>query len=318
MKPLARLLAFALPVGMLAACSEAPSSRYQGYVEADYTYVASPMAGRLAELAVARGQRVAVRDPLYRIEATDIVAARDAAAEDLRAAQAQLADLQTGKRPRELDVIRDQLAQAQAEAGAAALRFARDEKQVDSGAISRQQYDDNRATLAAAQARVRQLQAELDVAQLPARSEQIRAQAAQAQAAQAALAQAEWRLAEMRQVAPVAATVVDTLYRPGEWVLAGRAVVKLLSPADIKLRFYVPETEVATLKLGQSLSAECDGCAGPVAAVLSFIAPAAEYTPPVIYSNQTRAKLVFMVEARPAAQDASRLHPGQPISVTLR
>lgn len=313
-----RLISTVAALGVLSACSDSARSPYSGYVEADYTYVASPMAGRLADLSVARGQSVNAREALYRLEATDIAAAREAAAEDLRGAEARLADLQTGKRPRELDVIRDQLAQAQAEAGAAALRFARDEQQVGSGAISRQQYDDNRATLAAAQARVRQLQAELDVAQLPARSEQIRAQAAQVQAANAALTQADWRLSEMRQAAPMAATVVDTLFRPGEWVAAGRPVIKLLSPADIKLRFYVPETEIATLRLGQALIAECDACAAPVPAVVCFISPSAEYTPPVIYSNQTRAKLVFMVEARPAAAEAGRLHPGQPISVTPR
>jgi HlyD family secretion protein len=37
----------------------------------------------------------------------------------------------------------------------------------------------------------------------------------------------------------------------------------------------------------------------------------------VIYSNEQRAKLVFLVEAKPAPADAVKLRPGQPLSVTV-
>jgi HlyD family secretion protein len=114
----------------------------------------------------------------------------------------------------------------------------------------------------------------------------------------------------------VAALVNDTLYREGEWVGAGAPVASLLPPGNVKIRFYVPEPQLASLRVGAPVSVRCDGCASAVAAKISFIAPQAEYTPPVIYSRENRAKLVFLVEARPESTDAT-LNPGLPVEVAL-
>ena len=154
------------------------------------------------------------------------------------------------------------------------------------------------------------------IANLPARTDQIAAAQADVKAATDALAQARWRVEQKSQVAPAAARVVDTLYRPGEWVAAGAPIVSLLPPANVKLRFFVPETLVATLRIGTRVTVRCDACGGDIAADIRFIAPQAEFTPPVIYSLQNRANLVFLVEAWPA-QPNPALHPGLPVDVTL-
>jgi HlyD family secretion protein len=112
--------------------------------------------------------------------------------------------------------------------------------------------------------------------------------------------------------------VEDTLFRVGEWVPAGSPVVSLLEPAGVKVRFFVMQAQLPALKLGDAVSVECDGCPQPVPARISFIANQAEYTPPVIYSREQRSKLVFLVEARPNAADAPKLHPGQPVEVRLQ
>jgi HlyD family secretion protein len=116
----------------------------------------------------------------------------------------------------------------------------------------------------------------------------------------------------------VGGTVTDTLFARGEWVPAGAPVVSLLPPANVKVRFFVPEPRLGGVKVGQKVSLACDGCPAAVAATITYIAPQAEFTPPVIYSKENRAKLVFLVEAKPAAADASKLHPGQPVDVTLQ
>ena len=108
------------------------------------------------------------------------------------------------------------------------------------------------------------------------------------------------------------------MYRSGEWVPAGSPVVRMLPPENVKVRFFVPESAVGALASGRPVRIRCDGCAADVAAVVSFVSDQAEYTPPVIYSNEARAKLVFLVEARPQVADAARLHPGQPVQVVLR
>jgi HlyD family secretion protein len=110
--------------------------------------------------------------------------------------------------------------------------------------------------------------------------------------------------------------VADTFFRVGEWVPAGQPVVSLLAPSAVRARFFVPEGVLGALTVGQAVQLQCDGCGAPMPARIDFIATQAEYTPPVIYSNAQRARLVFMVEARPTeARDAARLKPGQPIDV---
>jgi HlyD family secretion protein len=100
-------------------------------------------------------------------------------------------------------------------------------------------------------------------------------------------------------------------------VPAGSPVASLLPPANRKLRFYVPEPLLGCLKVGQAVSVACDGCAAAIAATITFIVDRAEFTPPVLYSKDNRAKLVYLVEARPTVADAARLNPGQPVDVTL-
>ena len=141
---------------------------------------------------------------------------------------------------------------------------------------------------------------------------------ARSTAARALASQWAWRLSQKEVAATQAGLVVDTLYREGEWVPAGRPVVRLLPPQNVKVRFFVRETEVGAIQPGRKVLMHCDGCAADVAGTVSYLADAPEYTPPVIYSNETRAKLVFMVEARPAPDAAQALRPGQPVTVTLQ
>jgi HlyD family secretion protein len=308
---------FVVCATLLAACEKSPPAGYQGYVEGEFVNVSSPIAGTLDQLLVKRGDEIASGTRLFALEAVNEAAALRQAQEQLRAAQAQLADLNSGKRPPEQDVTRAQLVQAQVDEQKAATQFARDEAQLAVGGISRQQLDDSRAARDASAARVRQVQNELTVATLPSRGEQIKAQAAQVAAAQAAVEQSRWKLDQKTVVAVHAGRVFDTPYRVGEWVGAGNPVVRMLPPANVKVRFFVPETIVGTLSAGRSVSIHCDGCAAEVPATLTYVSTEAEYTPPVIYSNETRSKLVYMIEARPAPDSKTRLNPGQPVSVRM-
>ena len=287
----------------------------QGYVEGEYVYVAAPVAGRLETLDVAHGAQVAAGDILFQLDRASEQPARNDAAARLARAEANLADLRKGKRPSELESIEAQLAQAQAMLQLAELALQRREQLVETRAASREAVDEARAAYERDKARVAELQAELKTAQLGARADEIQAAEAEVSAARAQLAQAEWRLDQMSQAAPQAGVVVDTLYRPGEWVAAGAPVVSLLPPENVKLRFFVPEPRLGAIALGDEVRVSCDACAPDLIAVISFISPEAEYTPPVIYSREMRAKLVYMVEARP--QQTAALRPGQQVHVTL-
>jgi HlyD family secretion protein len=133
-----------------------------------------------------------------------------------------------------------------------------------------------------------------------------------------AKANLEWsqtRLARRSAYSPGEATVEQIYYRPGETVPAGRPVVALLPPGNLKFRFFAPQAVLPEIRYGETVGVSCDGCEQGLTAKVSFIARSAEYTPPVIYSQEERAKLVFLIEARPDHPEKFRV--GQPVTITL-
>ena len=117
-------------------------------------------------------------------------------------------------------------------------------------------------------------------------------------------------------VAPAAGVIADVLARPGETLAAGAPVVSLLPPENIFVRFFVPEPEYSGVHMGDRVALTCDHCPAGLTATVSFLSPAAEYTPPFIYSQTTSSKFVFLAQATPTPSEATRLNPGEPVSVT--
>lgn len=133
--------------------------------------------------------------------------------------------------------------------------------------------------------------------------------------AKANLAWSETRLARRSAYSPADGTIEQVYYRVGETVPASRPVVALLPPQNLKMRFFAPESALPQIKYGETAAVSCDGCEPGLTAKVSFISRSAEYTPPVIYSLDERAKLVFLIEARP--DHPEKLRVGQPVTVTL-
>ncbi len=302
----------------LTGCADKAPPFYQGYAEGEYVRVAATYAGSLTHLAVQRGAQVEAGAPLFALEQENEKAARDEAAQRLSQAESQLENLKKAKRPTEIDAIVAQREQARAALKLSEDDYARDDRLEKSGFISHQKLDADLSALKRDRERLKEMEAQLATARLPARVDEIRAAEAEAAAARATLARADWSLAQKSVKSPVTGWVQDTLYVQGEWVPAGSPVVSLLPPQNIKVRFFVPEAKASSLKPGQAITVTCDGCAAPISAAISYISPQAEYTPPVIYSKENRDKLVFLVEARPAVADATKLRPGQPVDVRLQ
>jgi HlyD family secretion protein len=302
---------------LLAACGERASDFYPGYAEAEYVRLATPIAGTLVKLHVNRGDRVEQNAPAFVLEQESESAARTEAAARVQRAAAQLANLKKGRRPDELAAIEAQLAQAEAALSLSSSNLTRQKKLVADKFIAPANLDEARTALERDQARANELRAQARVARLGARSDEIDAAQQELKSAEAQLAQAEWRLAQKTQRMPVGGEVADVLYREGEFVTAGSPVVSLLPPQNIKLRFFVPEPVLSALRLGQDVTVQCDGCKAAIAAKISYVSSAPEYTAPLIYSKENRAALVFMIEARPAPAQAQSLHPGQPVEIRL-
>jgi HlyD family secretion protein len=311
---LALLAAFML---FTAGCSRQGAIAYQGYVEGRFVYIASTESGRLERVSVARGETIDQGHPLFGLDTDPEASAARQAQQALRSSESRLADLETGKRPAEIEVTRAELMQALSEKKEADGILQIDKAQYRAGGIPQTDLINAQAAVDSSTAKVHEMEASLAVDAMPARGQQIRAQRNQVAADRAALAEAQWRLDQKEIASPRTGLVFDTLYREGEWVAAGNPVVQLLPPENLEVRFFVPEPVVGRLKTGTGIRIQCDGCAGVVPATITFISPQCEYTPPVIYSNENRSKLVFMVIAKPAVQKAIMLHPGQPVEVTI-
>jgi HlyD family secretion protein len=307
-----------LCAALLAACGPSSDPLLQGYIEGEYMRVGPQFAGFLQQLSVQRGDQVVAGAPLFALERENEIAARRQAEEQLRAALARLDNLKMGKRAPEVEMVAEQLRQAQATRELSAANLRRQESLHRTGFISDAALDDARTKLKSDDALVAQLKAAVATANMPGgRPDEVRAAQADADAARQALAQSDWRLSQRAIAAPQSGRVNDTYYVVGDFVPAGSPVVSLLPPGNVRVRFYAPETVLGRLKPGQTVRFVCDGCGAPIEATISFISDHAEFTPPVIYSKENRAKLVFLVEAKPAPDAAARLNPGQPVDVTL-
>ena len=261
------LCGLALAAMFIAGCSPNSSNQFQGYIEGEYVYVASPLGGTLQNLAVARGDQVDAGQWLFQLERrSEADAARQAS---------------------------NNLAQAKANLALSEAEYARREQlRGDQGVISAEELDQARA------------QRDADQAQVEAQT--------------AALDKANWSFDQKQQFAPTNAFVQDTLYRVGEWVAAGNPVVQLAAAGNLKVRFFVPETVLPKIKSGQTVRVTFDGGQRNYSATVNYISTQAEFTPPVIYSHENRAKLVYMIEAKFSPADAADLRPGQPVDVELK
>jgi HlyD family secretion protein len=320
MKGIAALVAGLVVVLIALALMTFPANLnadFPGYMEADLVLVGSEQGGRVATLDVDEGDHVKKGDPIFTLESSEQEASVAAAKARVDEAEARLADAKAQlQRPDEIQVLQASLEQAQAMLQQASNNLDRARTLFAKGWITKAQLDDAVAQHDRNQAAVAEAERRINAAKLPGRSDMIDAAKANAEAAHHALDEAEKNLGKRQVFAQAGGTVEEVYFRPGEVVNAGQAVVALLPPRNLKVRFFVAEPVRAKLRLDQSVTLSCDGCPPDLHAKINFIAREAEFTPPVIFSREQRQKLVFLIEARPEG-DATALTAGQPVTVTL-
>lgn len=260
---------------LLYGCGETSDTGWTGYVEGEDAFIAAPQAGWVEQLSVKRGDIVKRGEILFRLDNTRQVAARAQTLANLAEAEAQIR-------------------QAEADLTLAKKELTRQGGLLRAHAGTQQNYD-------LAQSNAKQAAARL--AQATALHQQYNA----------ALADADYQLSQREVRAQTAGRVEDIYFRTGEYAPAMTPVVAVLPPQNIYVRFFVPETQFAKVHMGDKVSITCDGCAKPIPARITFIAQQEEFTPPVIFSAESRERLVFKLEAR--ADGGLKLNPGQPVTV---
>lgn len=286
---------------------------YNGYLEADYTYVAPLTPGRIVTIAAGEGDMVQAGQVLVTLDDQAQKAALQVAEAAVAQAQANLDNLKTGGRADEIAVIAASLHRGEADRALAEANFARTQHLASQGQVSAAKVDMDRAALAAAQAQVEQLQAQLTVAQLPARDAQRLAAEAGLDMARAQAEGARISLADRILRAPVTGVLERRFYEPGEVAGAGVPLLAIFEPSRIKVIFYLPEGERAGFRLGDVLQMNCDGCPAGISVRLTRMDAAPQYTPPILYSRDERGRLVFRAVAQ--VSGAKGLLPGQPVTL---
>jgi len=300
---------------LISACGPAAPIAV-GYVEGDYVLLAPIEVAQIRSISVRRGERVEEGAPVAALEADDATIAVTQAEAALGQAEAQLADLRLGRRPEEIAVLEATLRSAEAQASEARRVLARVQDLFKRGIATQAQLDEASTQVEVVDAAIGQAKANLAVAALPARPEAIKAAESQVQQAAAALDQARWRLSRRSIAAPAAGRIDDVIRNAGDIAGPSAPVVSLLPDGAVKLRIYVPEAQFSAISVGSLLAVHCDGCAPGLTARVSYVSTSPEFTPPVIYSLETRQKLVYLVEARPEG-GSDGLQPGQIVDVEL-
>lgn len=305
------------PIGLILLLLSCGHSRhgYQGYVEGENIYLASPNSGALIKLFVHRGEQVHRGQLLCWLDDDPqllIVKQNEA---DLLQAKKILLDLKKPRRTPEIDAIEAQIGEAEAQLKLAALRMSRMQSLYKKQAIDRDSVDLAVATYEEKQQLKAEYQANLALAKLGSRQEQIKAQEKQVLALTAKFNETKWQLSQKRIYAPTDGFIFDTYFREGEFVPSQHAVLSLLPPANVRVEFFVPLSALPSLHLNQAIQFSCEGCLKTARAWINYVSPEAEYLPPLVYSRENNDKLVFRIKAK--IEHPDEFKPGQAVWVTL-
>lgn len=310
------LIIFSIFIFLSSCDDNQTDDRLQGYVEGRQLNLAPRIVGVLTALNVKEGDLVAAGALLFSVDSERDQSRLDEAIAANAAAEAQLLNLQKGGRPEEIRAAQETLNEAEIAFKLATQTFDRSENLVERGFAAAARLDQDQASLDAARARVTEAIARLELIQLPARDDVIGAAMGEVEARKAAISRAMTELKDRSIFAPSAGRIEVIYRRIGEIAGPIQPVLSLLPPDQTRIRIFVPEPLLSSIKHGMRVSVSCDNCEVEMGGEIVFISDQAEFTPPVIFSEKERVKLVYLVEILP---DQPQLFlNGQPVSVTLK
>ncbi|NBD19374.1 HlyD family efflux transporter periplasmic adaptor subunit [Aquabacterium fontiphilum] len=302
----------------LSGCLETePALQLPGYIEADITSVASPVAGTLQQVQVKEGQLVQPGELLYVLESAQ-EEAKLAEAHAVKAqAAAQSRNLSKGARAAEIEGLKAKVRYAEAQLEQARTQLRRTEQLRNNGFVSDMQTLQERTQVQLAKAQVEDAMAALRTAQQAARVDEQAAAAAGVDAAAAGVAQVEWLLKQKRVTAPVGGVVQELYRRQGEYAQPGATTMTILHSDTLRVRFFVPNDLRPRYLPGTKVKVSISGCDGALEATVTRVSARPEYTQPMMFSLELRDRLSFLTEARLAASSTCTAPPGTPVGIVV-
>lgn len=317
MRILRGIAVLSMACSLMMACSTHHHIKVLGYVEGRYVYLSSPVSGKLIQLAVQKGETVAANQLAFQLDPEPELSQLNATKALLQQEQQTLEDLKKGQRETIVKQIQAQISQAEANVIFSKKTYERYVALRKTGAISQASVDQARSQYDNDAEKLNQMKANLAEAKLGARTNLIAAQEARVKSSENQVAQYEWSVSQKTVHMPANGFVQDTLFRQNEFVAAGKPVIQFLPPENRILVFFVPEKNISQIKPGETIYFTCDGCQKNIKASIDYISSQAEYTPPVIYSIDSREKLVYWVEAKIDPAVVKNMNPGEPVEVVL-
>lgn len=301
---------------LLPACEKKDDDIINGYIEGEYVYIAPSSSGILEEIFIIKGQQINVGDKLFSIDSQTLQADIESAKLSLDKALSNYANLTKGKRQEEILVILKQKDQAEAVMKNAKKELDRSKQLYESTFGSKADLDLKQSTYDKSKGQVDEINASLKTAMLGARDDELKMAQNEIEIAKQNLIKVQKRFEDSHPTAKLSGKIEDVYYRLGEFVTLGSPVVNILPPENIKARFFVSQKLFPKFQLGKEVIINCDNCDNGIKAKITFVSSQAEFTPPVIYSVESREKLVFMIEATPINYTPF-LHPGLPIDIKM-
>lgn len=309
-------LAVILSVWLSGCQPHSRPTHFSGYIEAEFVTVSAPDAGWIEAPQWQYGQTVQVGALLARFDSHFQQYQLDEAVANAESLSAQLNDALHGARSEEIAVLESQLDEQQFTVEEAKLELTRLAALREKALATQADYDKAVLNLKALEAAAQVTAHQIEVQMLAGRPDYLDSLRQQLKAADAARQQAAWKLEQRILRSRIDGTIKEIYARVGEYVNAAQPVLLIQLADTAKVRFYVPEAELGSIRAGQTVTVRQDGTDTVYTATIGYISQRAEYTPPVLYSEKARQDLVFMAEANFSAPAA--FHPGQPVSVTLQ
>jgi HlyD family secretion protein len=301
--------------GLLAA-RDAGGLTLSGNVDIREVDLAFRVGGRIADIAVDEGDKVARGQKLAVLDTATLDARMAQSDAQLAQAEAELGKLRNGNRAQDIAQARARLVAARAALANAEQAYARRQPLVAPGAISKALWDQTVADRDQARASLAEAQQALSLLETGSRVEDVAAAQANVAAARAARVSAATDRRDTMLEAPVAGTVVTRAREPGAIVQSGEVVLTLSIDRPMRVRAYVAETDLARISPGMAVLVTADGNPRTYHGTIGYISPRAEFTPKTVQTENLRTDLVYQL--RVIVQDPDdALRQGQPVTVAV-
>ncbi len=309
-----QLITYMLTITLAACTSDSQPHTVTGYVEAELRWISAPQAGWITEQNVTKGDIIQPQMILFQLDQQQQIADVEQAKQNLLAAKALHDDLTKGARQEEIDSLTSQLEASEARKKLALSEWQRISSLVVKGLATSEQLEQAQTDLAVNNSQYKTLLTDINIARLGGRTDLIAQANAQINAAAAHLETQRYQLKQRTINSSMTGLVHTVHYHQGEFVTAGAPVLTVRLTDQDKVRFHVSQSQLPQLSLGQHVQVKADGENNWRPATINYISSTAEFTPPVIYSKDSRQKLVFLIEAR--LKSSNSLPPGLPVEVT--